>query len=110
MVLIRRLTLTSGTGTSSVDVTFSDPVSRGTSWVCSYRIDWPGVPATSEIGGADGPHALYLAMQAVALSLYASPYHKAGQLSWRTPGQGYGFPIPRAARGDLVGYDRDEQL
>jgi hypothetical protein len=48
-------------------------------------------------------------MESVALALYTSEHHKLGRLYWQKPGRGYGFPIPKPARDELVGDDRDLQ-
>ncbi len=110
MTFIRLLHIKQGVAIQDVPVAISTPVEREGSWFCNYEIGWPEGTRSDEIGGADALHAIYLCMQAVALTLYASPYHKSGSLYWRQPGDGYGFPMPKSARGDLVGQDRELQL
>ncbi len=110
MSIVRRLQVRLESGLRNVDVSLSTPMEREGYWTCHYEVGWPEGPSGGDIGGADGPQALYLAMQAVALALYASPHHKAGRLSWQHAVAGYGFPMPKAGRSDLVGQDRAEQV
>lgn len=49
-------------------------------------------------------------MRMIAVYLYASPHHKAGNLSWGRPGYGYGFTMPKVGYGDLIGEDRIAQV
>lgn len=107
--LVRRLHVNSQSGIRNVDVTFADPVERRGSWMCKYEIGWPEGPKSDEIWGADAVQALYMAMQAVALVVYASSHHRAGRLYWDKPGRGYGFPMPKVARAELIGEDRVAQ-
>jgi hypothetical protein len=110
MSFVRRLTLKLDSGLQSVDVELSTPTASGKSWMCHYDIGWPEGRSAGNVGGADALQAIYLAMQSVALDLYANPHHKAGRLYWQKPGQGYGFPMPKAGRADLVGEDRVTQV
>jgi len=91
----------------NVVISISDPREVQGSWVCQYQVGWPDQIAEDDIWGADAIQALYLTMQALALTVYASSYHKSGRLYWDKPGTGYGFPMPKAGRNDLVGRDRD---
>jgi hypothetical protein len=109
MAFVRELKLNLGAGIAAVPVSISSPARVGAAWFCHYEIAWPEGASAGDVGGADALQALYLSMQAVALVLYASPHHKAGRLSWQRAGGGYGFPIPKPGRSDLVGDDRDEQ-
>jgi uncharacterized protein DUF6968 len=110
MNFVRELKLKTDGNLQTVRVALSEPsLDRGT-WICRYVINWPEGPNSDDIGGADALQALYLAMQAVALAIYASPHHKQGRLYWDKPGRGYGFPMPKPGRGDLVGEDRVSQL
>ena len=81
-----------------------------TYWSCSYSIGWPDRPKVAEARGADGIQALYLAMERIALDLYASEHHRSGRLSWQKQGRGYGFPVPKSARDELIGDDRELQI
>lgn len=49
--------------------------------------------------------ALYLTLQMVGARLYMSDAHKEGRLRWGEPGMGYGFPLPKMMRDDLIGDD-----
>jgi hypothetical protein len=109
MAFVRLLHVKLDEATKDVPVTLSTPTeSRGT-WTCIYEIAFPEGTHADAIGGIDPIQALYLAMEAVALALYASPHHKAGRLYWEKSGDGYGFPMPRAGRKDLVGEDKIAQ-
>ena len=110
MPLTRRLSLRLPNDVQNVDVSLSDPAAKDRAWVCRYEIPWPEGPQSEDIWGADAVQALYLAMQAVALALYASPHHEAGRLYWQKPGMGYGFPMPKAGLSELVGEDRVAQV
>jgi len=109
MAFVRLLHAKLEDGTRDVRVTLSTPTENRGTWTCTYEIAFPEGIKSDAIGGADAIHALYLAMQATALALYASPHHKAGRLYWEEPGAGYGFPMPRAGRKDLVGEDKISQ-
>lgn len=106
----RELKLAAPTGTLTVAVTISPPVDRGRYWECQYEIGWPEGKKTSEARGADAVQAIHLAMQAISVHLYASKHHQSGKLYWDRPGQGYGFPMPKVGRAQLVGEDRLEQV
>ena len=110
MTFVRLLRLKRGKVVEDIAVTVSLPVERKGTWSCKYEIGWPEGKRSGEIGGADALQAMYLCMQAVALTLYASPHHKSGALYWVKPGQGYGFPMPKAGLGDLIGEDRASQV
>lgn len=109
MAFVRRLQVRLDVGIRPVDVTISNPSERNGSWLCRYDIGWPDGSRGDEIWGADALQAIYLCLQAVALTLYASDYHRTGSLYWQRPGDGYGFPMPKAGRMDLVGDDRMSQ-
>jgi len=109
MSFVRQLHLKLDRGLQTVAVAITEPLEERGSWTCHYEINWPEGASSDEIGGADALQALYHAMEAVALALYASPHHKAGRLYWYSEGQGYGFPMPKAGRKDLIGEDRASQ-
>lgn len=75
------------------------------SWGCRYKINWPEQPSDSEMFGFDSVQALFLTLQAIGAEIYSSNYHKAGQLMWDKPGEGYGFPVVPTYRKLLVGAD-----
>jgi hypothetical protein len=110
MRFIRRLHLKRGSAIEDIAVVVFGPIESNGNWICRYEIGWPEGVRSDEIGGADALQAIYLCLQAVALTLYASPHHKAGRLYWGRPGQGYGFPMPKAGLGDLVGEDKVSQV
>ncbi|WP_299643999.1 hypothetical protein [Devosia sp.] len=93
-----------------MEVLIEGPRERRGYWMCSYKIGWPEGAKVAEARGADGVQALYLAMEAIALNLYGSEYHRSGELYWQKPGKGYGFPMPKPARDDLIGDDRELQV
>jgi Domain of unknown function (DUF6968) len=41
----------------------------------------------------------------IGAEIYSSTYHKAGNLFWETPGDGYGFPVVPTFRDLLRGSD-----
>lgn len=106
----RRLSLIGSLGSSHVDVTIETPQRQATYWACAYRIGWPEGTRSGEARGADAVQSLYLAMESIAVAIYASEHHRAGRLYWQKPGRGYGFPMPKPARDELVGDDRELQL
>ncbi len=110
MPFVRNLTLSGDQGVHDVPVSVAEPQESGGTWTCQYEIAWPEGSSIGRIGGADAIQAIYLTMQAVALALYASPHHRAGRLYWHKPGEGYGFPMPKAGYADLVGDDRASQV
>lgn len=90
----------------NVPVVLNRPVAEGGVWACHYEIGWPEGAQKGEARGGDGIQATYLAMQKIAVYLYMSSYHQTGKLYWERPGQGYGFPMPREGRDQLVGEDK----
>jgi len=47
--------------------------------------------------GYDAIQAVFIAMQMIAIDLYASPYHAARTLKWDRPEAGNGFPLREQA-------------
>ena len=94
----------------SVPILIHAPVEGDRCWECVVEIGWPEGARELTVRGFDGAQALYLAMQRIALELYSSPHHEAGNLRWNEPGSGYGFPMPKAGYEDLVGEDRIAQV
>lgn len=91
-----------------VDITISaeTPEGQGRAWICRWSIDWPEGRIARFARGIDGLQAAHLAQQMIGAALYSSEDHKAGHLVWEKPGDGYGFPVPKAIRDRLVGADR----
>lgn len=109
-LLTRTLTATTPEGNVAVTIVIHTPIQGDGFWECRFDIGWPEGPRSSRARGFDGVQAVYLAMQAVAVHLYASHYHAAGNLRWGEPGTGYGFPMPKVGYEDLIGEDRIAQV
>jgi hypothetical protein len=58
------------------------------------------------MNGYDAVQAMVLAFQMVGSRLYANEEHKAGKLYLVEPGRGYGFPVIRSERDQLIGDDK----
>lgn len=101
----RAIRLKTSAGETIVPVRIHQPVLSKRAWSCTFEIGWPRGTDVSHAMGADGVQALKLAMEKIAVQLYASPYHKAGAISW-AQGGGYGFPLPRSARDLAIGDDK----
>jgi hypothetical protein len=101
----RSIRLKAPNGEAIIPVKIHQPVPRKRAWSCSFEIGWPEGVDTSHAMGADAVQALKLAMEKIAVQLYASRYHKAGALTW-AEGGGYGFPLPSAARELAIGDDK----
>ena len=106
IIATRTLMLRQGAEDQPVPVNIHAPVEADRCWECHFAIGWPVEPKSGVARGFDGPQALILAMQRIAVELYGSPHHAAGALRWGDAGAGYGFPMPKSGRGDLVGEDR----
>lgn len=87
------------------DVRIFQPVKEGKSWACRYEIDWPKGTRKSKGFGVDAVQAIILAMHKIGTELYTSSYHAEGNLIFDQPGNGYGFPVPKPLRDQLVGDD-----
>jgi len=77
----------------------------GASWSCRWEIHWPDHQRNMAATGVDSVQALFLALQMIGADIYTSDYHKSGELVWKIPARGYGFPVPRNLRDLLVGDD-----
>lgn len=106
----RMLTLVEDNQDLPIAVEIFAPAIGDGCWECRFKINWPEAPRSATVRGVDGMQALYLAMQQVALELYHSSYHAAGQLRWEQAGAGYGFPIHKDNYDDLEGRDRETQI
>lgn len=82
------------------------PVEGDRFWSCQFEIGWPEGTKIDEARGFDGVQALGLAMQKIAVHIYASDHHATGRLYWFKPGEGYGFPMPKIGRDQLIGEDK----
>lgn len=91
---------------TDLKISVAIPQGSGTDWTCRFEIAWPGAPRNRVARGVDALQAAYLAQQMIGAELYASDYHRRGQLQWNKPGEGYGFPVPKTIRDLLVGEDK----
>jgi hypothetical protein len=73
---------------------------------CRYEIDWPEGLVASHMQGNDALHALHLVQMKIGVELYMSRYHHERKMWWMKPWVGYGFPLPKGARDDLIGHDQ----
>jgi hypothetical protein len=106
IIATRTLTLSTAAGDQPVPIEINAPQVDGKTWTCHFTIGWPRRAKTGYGAGIDGMQALSIALMNIAAQLYTSPYHRAGQLRWDKPGDGYGFPIAKPLRHLLVGQDR----
>ena len=97
--------IAAGSDSFSVEIRVFKPVVDDRSWACHYEIDWPNATRESAAHGVDAVQAINLAMAKIGTELYASSYHQAGTLVFEEPGNGYGFPVPKPLRDDLIGDD-----
>jgi len=107
MVGNRILVVETDDGPKEVEIRLMAPEPWGNAWRCSYTIGWPEGVRESRTGGGDAIQALHLALQMIGADLYFSRYHDEGRLYWSKPGEGYGFPVSKNMREDLVGYDKE---
>jgi hypothetical protein len=110
IIATRQLLLASDGSEIPVPILIHAPIEGDRCWECVVEIGWPEGQKRITARAFDGVQALYLAMQRIALELYASPHHEAGNLRWDKPGSGYGFPMPKVGYEDLVGEDRIAQV
>lgn len=100
------LTLRDGSGETKIPIRiFAPEKTTHGSWSCRYEIDWPDKKHALDVGGLDSAQALVLALQIIGAEIYSSSYHKAGNLYWDKPGNGYGFPVVPTLRDLLQGDD-----
>ncbi|QCK86844.1 hypothetical protein E8L99_14320 [Phreatobacter aquaticus] len=105
-IATRTLTRTTPGGDQLVLIRIFAPVEAGQAWECAYAIAWPHGLAKGSASGIDGIQALQLALQKIGIEIYTSEYHRSGQLAWKTPGDGYGFPLSPSMRDLYQGADR----
>jgi hypothetical protein len=87
-----------------IEIFLPEQVSGGM-WRCRYAVQWPDATWSHAAQGVDGVQALSLALEMIGAVLYASDYHKSGNLYFEVPGKGYGFPVAKSLRDLLVGDD-----
>lgn len=109
-MIFRTLYITVGTRTDEVPIRLHHPTEGDGYWECRFEIAWPEGVKYSRARGFDGIQAAYMAMQNIAVQLYASHYHARGELHWGQPGTGYGFPMPVVGYDTLIGEDRVAQV
>ena len=80
IIVSRILTLQNGASERPVPINIAAPVQGDGYWECQLEIGWPEGIKQSRSRGYDGVQALYIAMQTIAVHLYASPHHTAGNL------------------------------
>jgi hypothetical protein len=108
LIANRSLNLRTKDGNVQIPVRlFSPEQGAGGSWNCRYEIDWPDGKWAMEAGGFDALQAILMAFYMIGSEIYTSNYHKAGQLSFQEPGNGYGFPVPAPLRDLLQGSDKE---
>lgn len=91
----------------TMEIRLFKPEPDDNAWSCRYEIDWPTGTKKMNAFGVDSVQAILLATQMIGAELYASQYHKNGQLAWSAAKSGYGFPVTSSIRDLLVGEDRD---
>lgn len=107
MAIGRTLYLASPDGDVPVTVSIFESKEGDRCWEAAFLIDWPNKPERGIGRGYDAIQATLIAMQMIAVSLYASAHHEAGRLRWVKPGTGYGFPMPKSGRENLIGDDAE---
>lgn len=106
LIASRVLTLRDGSAAIEIPIRiFAPQKTPDDSWSCHFQIDWPDRKSAKDIFGFDSMQALICALQIIGAEIYSSGYHKAGQLSWAKPGDGYGFPVAPTLRDLLQGDD-----
>ncbi|MES2751981.1 MAG: hypothetical protein V4661_11475 [Pseudomonadota bacterium] len=104
IIASRTLTYLAASVRQDVRIDIFKPEEDNGSWLCHYVINWPDQPWRSFGGGHDAVQALLAAMQKIGIELYASHANTSGQLFW-DDWKGFGFPVPKAARAELIGDD-----
>jgi hypothetical protein len=107
IIATRTLKLRDADGDTDIPIrVFAPEEASDGSWSCHYEIDWPEGLWSMKSGGVDSVQAIFLALQMIGSEIYATTYHKAGQLFFESPGRGYGFPVATTLRDQLVGDDK----
>ncbi len=105
MIAERVLMLFVGGTEVGVPIRIFAPVEDEECWSCRAEIHWPDEVRGETLYGIDAVQALYLTLLAVGCHLYMSDAHKEGRLRSGEPGSGYGFPVLKMMRDELIGYD-----
>jgi len=106
MIASRILTLRDGDKNIDVPISIFAPVREKPGvWACRYTVGWPGERRSVAAYGFDSAQALVIALGMIGAEIYASSYHKSGNLCWEKPGNGYGFPVAPTLRDLLQGDD-----
>ncbi|HEY1980159.1 MAG TPA: hypothetical protein VGH13_08720 [Xanthobacteraceae bacterium] len=105
IVANRLLKLRLAEGQVEIPILIYAPQRDNSQWFCSYEIGWPDGKRKSAAAGFDSAQSLLLAFEKIGTEIYASDYHKSGNLMWDEPGRGFGFPVPPNLRNMLVGDD-----
>lgn len=106
MIAIRVLRLRGSNADVDIPIrVFLPEAGEKDAWSCRFEIDWPHGKRSVSAWGVDSVQAILLALQMVGAEIYTSDYHKSGNLVWREPAQGYGFPVPSSIRDLLIGDD-----
>jgi hypothetical protein len=107
IIAMRLLKLREGGREVEVPVRLYKPKKEDGSWSCRFEIDWPDEQEAMSVHGYDAVQTLVLALQMVGSRLYGSDEHKAGKLYLVEPGRGYGFPVTRSERDQLIGDEKE---
>ena len=94
-----------GSADVAIPIRMYAPEDIGGASKCPFEIDWPHGQLKGYGAGMDDFQAIELTMQRIGLEIYNSPYHESGRLWFTQPGRGYGFPVPRTMRDELIGDD-----
>lgn len=76
------------------------------SWDCRYEIGWPEGAISSFASGNDALAAIFAAIEKIGMEIHMSRYHHERSMWWLKPWEGYGFPMPKGARDELIGDDQ----
>jgi hypothetical protein len=105
VIATRVLTLQDAERDIEIPIKIFAPQREEAGWSCRFEIGWPDGTLERAAKGIDGVQAFFLALQMIGAQIYASDHHASGNLSWLTPGFGYGFPVPATIRDLLIGED-----
>ncbi|MFG1224680.1 DUF6968 family protein [Xanthobacter wiegelii] len=106
MMIAERVLMLTQDGTEvAVPVRIFAPVEEKDCWSCRSEIHWPEGGRADTIYGLDAVQALHLTLQAIGSRLYMTDAHKEGRLRSGEPGSGYGFPVLKMMRNELIGDD-----
>jgi hypothetical protein len=90
----------------SFEIRIFKPLKDANTWYCRYEIDWPDEDMhIMRAAGYDALQSLVNALNMIGAEIYATNYHKDGQLRAYETEQGYGFPVGNSIRHLLVGMD-----